>query len=148
MVAMHKITRLLDEVHAGGYDVFPGYTSLSAAECQEAYNEVGPDKWRPWQRRALTTIAPILDVPAFVHDLEATYCNDGTRAGYEAWNLRFLRNGRRHVRRSVAWWRPLLRAALFGEVQAAFAALSTDEGWQAWRAAYERTVDPGPEVQG
>ena len=145
MVPEHKIARLLDEVHAGGYEVFPGYTGLSLQQAQAGYNEVGPDKWRPWQRKALTTLLPILDVPAFIHDLEATYYNDGTRGGFERWNARFRRNGRRHVQRSIPAWRFLTRRALYAEVQAAYLAVSSGEGWEAWQGAYNRSMEPGPE---
>lgn len=144
---MHKIIRLLDEVHEGGYDIFPGYTSLSVYEAQEGYNEVGPDAWRPWQRRALTAITPILDVPAFLHDLEATYYNDGTRDGFRAWNARFKRNGRRHVQRTISAWRFLARRALYLEIELAYKAVSSDEGWRAWRHAFDAFADPGPEAQ-
>ena len=145
MVPEHKIARLLDEVHAGGYEVFPGYTGLSLQQAQAGYNEVGPDKWRPWQRRALTLAAPILDVPAFIHDLEATYHNDGTREGFEAWNARFRRNGRLHVQRSIPAWRFLARRVLYGEIEMAYKAVSSSDGWAAWQGAYNRSMEPGPE---
>lgn len=145
-VPMYKVARLLDEVHSGGYEVFPGYTSLSAHEAQEGYNEVGPDAWRPWQRRALTAAAPILDVPAFIHDLEATYHNDGTRSGFNAWNARFRRNGRLHVQRSIPAWRFLTRRALYLEIEIAYKAVSSDEGWEAWRHAFGAFSEPGPET--
>lgn len=145
-VPEYKVARLMDEVHEGHYEVFPGYTGLSLAQAQGAYNEVGPDKWAAWQRSTATKFVPILDVPAFIHDLEAIHYNDGTREGFEAWNARFLRNGRRHVRLTVPAWRVLTRILYFAEVKGAYLLISSSEGWDAWQKAYAKIAEPGPET--
>jgi hypothetical protein len=129
---------LAGKVHRYGLDVFPGYFGLSSAQQERGFNGVGPDSWRDWMRDLLGYVAPILKPAAFIHDLEATYANDGTREGFEAWNRRFRKNGITTVRREVSAWRFLARQALYKEVETAYKAVSSGEGWKAWQAAARR----------
>lgn len=129
---------LAGKVHRYGLEVFPGYFGLSSVQQEQGFNGVGPDSWRGWMRDILGYVAPILRPAAFIHDLEATYANDGTREGFDAWNRRFRKNGITTVRREVSAWRFLARQALYREVETAYSAVSSSEGWKAWQAAARR----------
>jgi len=129
---------LAGKVHRYGLDVFPGYFGLSAAQQEAGYNGVGPDSWAAWKRSVLTALTPILHPCSFIHDLEATYANDGSRAGFDAWNTRFRRNGITTVRREIPAWRFLSRQAMYKEVEIAHSKVSSSQGWKAWQAAARR----------
>lgn len=142
-----ETNELARNVHDLGLEVFPGYFGLSEEQQELGWNGVGPDSWPAWKREVLTFLTPMLRPGSFLHDLEATHANDGTRLGFEEWNARFNRNNLRTIRGEVAWWRILKRRALYAEATFALSQVSGEKGWVAWLAAYEKNQQEGPETE-
>ena len=143
---MKSAITLLNDVHAYGLEVFPGFHGLSLVQHEAAWNGVGSEKWSRVFRGATTAFFWRWQGPAFEHDNAWTHDNDGTREGWLASNARFHRNGLRVIRKDVAWWRLLTRRRLYGWQAFLDAMLDTDASWKGWLAAYEAKQSEGPEV--
>ena len=47
-----------------------GFESATIGELQKCYNGIGPDRWCPKFRRAITRLLEFLEAPALIHDWE------------------------------------------------------------------------------
>ena len=151
MIPRYEAARYMQRVHGWRLEIFPGYVCLSVDECAREANGIGSDDTPEWLRDTLGALLPHVREAAFLHDLEGCFANDGTRAGFLAWNDRFRRNIRTVIRRTVPAWRAASRWALYRSADACHVAVSSDLGWSAWRRAFERAQaaqEPGPEVMG
>ena len=148
MISIHEAARRMQHVHDWHLEVFPGYVCLSVEACAQEANGIGADTTPEWLRDALGVILPYAREPAFLHDLEGCFANDGTHAGFVAWNARFQRNIKRTIRQHVPAWRVASRLALYRTADACHLAVSSPIGWDAWQRAYKRAqeqIEPGPE---
>lgn len=149
MIPVTEAARRMQNVHDWHLEVFPGYVCLSSEACAKEANGIGSNDTPDWLRGFLGALLPHVRDPAFVHDLEGCFFNDGTRAGFREWNARFLRNIKRAIRQNIPAWRIASRWTLYRTANACHIAVSSDVGWAAWRGAYERAqaqAEPGPEV--
>lgn len=126
-------------------DVDPRFWTLTQEARDAADNGIGPES-RPLFRAFATAVLHRWRPATRIHDVDFAYFNDGTREGFHKANRRLRTNGRRIVLAEVAWWRFAERAYLLWLNQRVFWAVESDEGWKAWRAAYERAQAEGPEV--
>ena len=113
MIPTYLACRYMQRVHDAGFVVFPGYVAYSAEEMAGLANGVGPEAWEQWKRDilggALTFLRIYIDAAAFMHDCWASLANDGTRAGFEAWNAALRANIIRDAYLDIAPWRILGR---------------------------------------
>ena len=149
MIPVYRAARYMERAHAARFVAFPGYVCYSAEFLAEKANGVGPEKWEQWKRDvlggALSFLRIYIDAAAFMHDCWASLANDGTRAGFEAWNEALRVNIIRDAYLDIAPWRILGRWWARRGAALAHAFVSGETGWQAWRAAYEANYDHGPE---
>ena len=150
MIPTHEAARYMERAHAARFVVFPGYVCYSAVELAGLANGVGPEAWEQWKRDvlggALAFLHVHIDAAAFMHDCWASLSNDGTRAGFEAWNEALRANIIRDAYLEIAPWRILGRWWARRGAVLAHAFVSGDAGWEAWQAAYRASHEPGPEV--
>lgn len=135
---------ILERIHRYHLEVHPRFLELSVEVSASAYNGVGPERW-PWVAKIATVAFHRWEPAAYVHDNDFRWFNDGTREGWHESNRRFHRNGKRTIRAEVGWWRFLERDYLMWVNDRLFQAVESDEGWAAWRAAYEVAQAEGPE---
>ena len=150
MIPVAEAARRMQRVHDWRLEVFPGYVCLSVEACAQEANGIGADTTPEWLRGVLGAILPHAQEAAFLHDLEGCFANDGTRAGFQAWNAKFQRNIKRTIRQNIPAWRVASRWALYRTANACHIAVSSDIGWGAWQRAYKRAhdqIEPGPEVE-
>ena len=149
MIPLHRAARYMARAHDARFVTFPGYVCLSVERLAGEANGVGPEAWEQWKRdalgKALAFLGIHIDAAAFQHDAWASFYNDGTRAGFAAWNDAIRENTIRDAYLDVAPWRVLGRFRVRQGAALVHAFVSSDAGWQAWRAAYERNAEPGPE---
>lgn len=135
---------ILERIHAYRLDVDPRFLELSGEASAAAYNGVGPERWP-----TVVAVASILfhrwAPAAYIHDNDYRWFNDGTREGWHRANRRFRANGERIIRAEVGWWRFLERSYLIWVNDRLFQAVESDSGWKAWRDAWERAQEEGPE---
>lgn len=103
------------------------------AELASIYNGIGPESFPQWLRKALDAIHPSLAPVAFIHDVEWSE-SDGTRAGFDMSNARFMRNGCKVATELYGWWRPRRYKVMWDAIK--FARICQRFGWNAWRAPY------------
>ena len=151
MIPTHRAARYMERAHAARFVVFPGYVCHSAEFLAGLANGVGPEAWEQWKRDALGGALAFLhvyiDAAAFMHDCWASLANDGTRAGFEAWNEALRTNIIRDAYLGIAPWRILGRRWARRGAALAYAFVSGDAGWEAWQAAYRASCEPGEEEE-
>lgn len=93
------------------------------------YNGIGPDAFPMRLRLMLTTLHRALAPAVLIHDVE-WHEADGTRASFDASNLRFKRNGYAIARKKYSHWNPH-RYLVMNEART-FANICQRFGWHVW----------------
>ena len=91
-----------DEWELEGREILDKYSDRTLALI---YNGLGPDSFPAWLRAVVTALSPDLEPDALIHDVE-WHEADGTRAGFDASNARFRRNGYRCAKARFGWADP------------------------------------------
>lgn len=115
------------------------YRDATPEERAAQSNGIGPEKWPKHLRGAVTLLLSVFRESAEIHDWEFGPAeNSGEKWRWHQANERFRRNCKTEARNKIAWWRLLARRAASRGADALYIAVESPEGWEAYRAAWER----------
>lgn len=142
MYSVKEINDIRNAARALHMSARPEFYNLAGCELTKICNGYGPDAWSEKRRKVMTWIYRNYAAGAAIHDVDFEF-SDGTMKSFDEANDRFIENNKKEMRQRYPLWNPLLygvRAWAWVKIEAAYVAVCSEEGFEAWTKAHERRV--------